>query len=273
MIIVALLILGLCVGSFINALVWRLHAQSKKKKPSKKLSIMTGRSMCPDCKHQLASRDLVPVISWLSLKGKCRYCQKPISRQYPLVELLTALIFSSLYILWPVTVGNKEILEFGLWLVFIGGFIALSVYDFKWMLLPDRIVYPLLGLGIAQALLRAFVWGEGAGAIENAVWGVAIGGGIFYLIFQVSKGKWIGGGDVKLGFLLGLLVGGPGQALLMLFMASLIGTLTVLPLLASRRVNRNTRIPFGPFLMLATVIVRLYGPRLIDWYTTNFLFV
>src|SRR5665213_2769212 len=97
MIIALLALLGLVFGSFVNALVWRLHEQEvlleKRKKPSKKqlekLSILNGRSMCPHCKHELAIKDLVPLFSWIALKGKCRYCGKPISWQYPVVELLT----------------------------------------------------------------------------------------------------------------------------------------------------------------------------------------
>jgi leader peptidase (prepilin peptidase) / N-methyltransferase len=114
---VALSILGLCLGSFVNALVWRIYQQeqaghrekvrgrSKKNNKlsahssdlSRSLSILQGRSMCPSCKHELAAKDLVPILSWLQLKGRCRYCQKPISVQYPLVEVATAVMYGSLY--------------------------------------------------------------------------------------------------------------------------------------------------------------------------------
>src|SRR5260221_566501 len=104
MTIVALILLGLTFGSFINALVWRLHKQnedSAKEQKVPNLSIATGRSMCPNCYHELAAKDLIPVLSWLSLGGKCRYCRQPISWQYPLVELLTAGLFTVSYIYWP----------------------------------------------------------------------------------------------------------------------------------------------------------------------------
>src|SRR3954465_436221 len=108
MIIAVLVVLGLCLGSFVNALVWRLHEQEEggsKKAAAKKLSIIKGRSMCPHCKHALKPIDLIPVISWLSLRGKCRYCSKPISIQYPIVELSTALLFVVSYIWWPEPLG------------------------------------------------------------------------------------------------------------------------------------------------------------------------
>ena len=97
LLIVIFFVLGVCFGSFVNALVWRIHEQSKPKKKraasDKELSVVSGRSMCPNCKHTLSTKDLLPVISWLTLGGKCRYCSKPISWQYPSVEMLTALLF------------------------------------------------------------------------------------------------------------------------------------------------------------------------------------
>src|ERR1039458_1315039 len=129
MIITILLLIGLCMGSFINALVWRLHEQSVKtlkptrtkktwllRSSSDNLSIVHGRSMCPNCRHELSTRDLVPVFSWLALKGKCRYCNKPISLQYPLVELATVLLFIASYLWWPVTLSGAQISIFVLWL-------------------------------------------------------------------------------------------------------------------------------------------------------------
>src|SRR5690606_2157613 len=108
MIIIFLAILGLCVGSFVNALVWRLRMQesSGKKKSDRKMSISRGRSMCPHCRHELSAVDLVPVFSWLFLGGKCRYCRKPISKQYPLVELVTSILFIASYVFWPDAVGS-----------------------------------------------------------------------------------------------------------------------------------------------------------------------
>ena len=273
-----MVLLGLSLGSFINALVWRLHEQSKKssklKAQSSKLSIMHGRSMCPNCEHELAVSDLIPVVSWLALRGKCRYCPKPISWQYPLVELLTALLFTLSYLSWPHFQGRTlemgEVVVFGLWLLSLTGLVALAVYDLRWMLLPNKIIFPLYGVATLMIIVQA-LQDSSAKPLASAAGGVLIGGGIFYILFQVSKGKWIGGGDVKLGFLLGALVGGPLSAAIMLFLASLIGSLFGGSLLLTHRISRGTRIPFGPFLIIAAIVVVLFGQQLSDWYIDTFI--
>ncbi|HEX7368051.1 MAG TPA: prepilin peptidase, partial [Candidatus Saccharimonadales bacterium] len=147
MIIVVLTVLGLIFGSFVNALVWRLHEQEgKSKKSRQQYSILNGHSMCPNCHHELAAKDLVPVLSWLWLRGKCRYCRKPISWQYPAVELMTGLLFVGSYLWWPLSLQGVGLFQFVVWLGFIVGFMALAVYDLRWFTLPNRIVYPLIAL-------------------------------------------------------------------------------------------------------------------------------
>lgn len=271
-----LIVFGLCFGSFVNALVWRVHKQaeqddnssqsSKKPKTNCSYSISRGRSMCVHCKHLLAWYDLLPVVSWVSLKGKCRYCKKPISWQYPVVEILTAVLFVFSYCFWPLPLDSfASWLHFGTWLALLVGFVALIVYDIRWMLLPNRIVFPLYALAAFSVLLEATLTSN-FHLLTSSAWGVLVGGGIFYILFQLSEGRWIGGGDVKLGFMLGGIVGGPVQAMLMLFVASLLGTLASLPLLATKRIKRQARIPFGPFLIVATIIVELFGHKLTEWY-------
>lgn len=276
------LLVGLCLGSFVNALVWRLHEQNQihKSKNSKKnlssqnnkeLSILNGRSMCPNCRHQLSYAVLIPLFSWLALKGKCRYCHKPISWQYPAVELLTAILFVFSYIYWPMQFNNHGNVMFGFWLAILTGLIALAVYDIKWFLLPNRIMFPLLLLVAMQVLVNILFFGAGWAVLVSVFWGIVIGGGIFYGIFQVSKGKWIGGGDVKLGALLGIIVGGPWAGFLLLFISSLLGTFVTLPLLATKKLKPTSKVPFGPFLIMASVIVYIFGTGIIDWYKQKIL--
>lgn len=271
MIIVALVVLGLCLGSFINALVYRLHwqdtHQNAKTAEKKTYSIKAGRSICPQCKHKLAGADLIPVFSWISLGGKCRYCHEQISGQYPAIELLTAILFVFSYTYWPYALSTAQnVAAFVLWLVFLTGFMALIVYDIKYLTLPNRIIFPLSFIAVA-GLITVSIINQDADLLKTAGIGFLLGGGIFYILFQVSDGAWIGGGDVKLGFLLGLLVGGPWPALLMLFLASAMGTIYSLPMLLFKKIGPKSRIPFGPFLIISAIIVQLFGAAIINWYT------
>ncbi|HTE22444.1 MAG TPA: prepilin peptidase [Candidatus Limnocylindria bacterium] len=269
MVYVALILLGLCFGSFVNAFVWRLHEQETRKKLTRKqkkdLSVVHGRSMCPHCKHGLAWYDLLPVVSWVGLRGKCRYCGHKIDDS-PLVELLAALLFTGSYLAWPYGFTAGGWLLFGLWLIFLVCFLALAVYDLRWMELPNRIVYPLIVLAAVQTVVKAVVLKDGTGTVIGALLGFLVIGGLFYGLFQLSGGKWIGGGDVKLAFMIGPLVGGATASMLVIFLASLAGTLVSLPLMALKSLRITSRIPFGPFLLLATVIVYLLGESIIDWY-------
>jgi prepilin signal peptidase PulO-like enzyme (type II secretory pathway) len=184
---VYLAVIGLCAGSFINAWVWRLHQQSKIKSPKSKnnLSIVKGRSVCPSCRHQLAWYDLIPLISWLVLKARCRYCKKPISYQYPIVEALTSLIFAFSYVFWPQTVHlNGQWLLLITWLAASVGLIALAVYDLRWMLLPNRILYPILVLAVAGRLAYITAFERQIfHAILLWVSSLAIASGVFLVLF------------------------------------------------------------------------------------------
>lgn len=282
MIIAILVILGLCFGSFVNALVWRLRQQSlpkhKRAATDKDLLITTGRSMCPHCKHTLAWYDLLPVLSWIGLGGKCRYCNTPIGIQYPLVELSTAALFTASYVLWTLNLvlSDSTLIAFaifGIWLVSLVSFMALIVYDIRWMLLPNKIVFPLIGLGAITVLLRSLQGSDPLGIIISAIGGLLVAGGIFYVVFQVSNGSWIGGGDVKLGFALGLFIGSPVLAFLMLFGASVLGLIFALPGVLLKKSQFSSKIPFGPFLIISSIATVLVGQCILDWYLGTVLYL
>ena len=274
MIIIAICFLGLVLGSFVNAFVWRLHEQEalkgKKRQPSTKqlqaLSISRGRSMCPNCKHELAPKDLIPVFSWLYLRGKCRYCQRPISWQYPLIELLTAAVFGLSYVFWPFDLSGAGLFQFIFFLGFLVMFMALAIYDLRWYLLPNQIVYPLIAVAALETVI-ASVWNQSLAEVWQAALAAVIIAGLFWILFQVSDGKWIGGGDVKLAVILGLLAGTPAKACLLVFLASLLGTILSLPLAIRQGGNFKLKVPFGPFLILACVLTVLFGQQILDWYT------
>jgi leader peptidase (prepilin peptidase)/N-methyltransferase len=279
MVIGLLVVYGLCLGSFINALLWRVRVQAdtklKKKLTSSKdnpvdLSILKGRSVCPNCKHTLHAIDLVPILSWLSLGGKCRYCKKPISIQYPIVEASTAFLIVFSYIEWPIKLKGAQIAVFILWELVIIGLVALAVYDIKWKLLPNRILYPTTVIALAMAIMVVVSSSTPLKALLNVVGAVLIGGGIFYILFQVSSGRWIGGGDVKLGVVLGLIVGTAEKSLLFIFLGSILGSVISVPLLITGRLKRTSSIPFGPLLIVGGYITVLFGTNIINWYTHLF---
>jgi leader peptidase (prepilin peptidase)/N-methyltransferase len=281
MIIVVLILFGLVLGSFVNALVWRLRRQELKALPTgrqvkslklkaneNQYSILKGHSMCPDCEHRLVAKDLVPVFSWILLKGKCRYCKKPISWQYPAVELAAAVVFVSSYIFWPggLHVHGGLVLLVA-WLGVSVGLLALLIYDFRWMLLPSKIIYPTLAVAATGRLiyLLAYEPNPRHGLLRWFL-SVAVASGLFWLIFLSSKGAWIGYGDVRLGLITGTVLADPVKSFLMIFAASLLGLMFVLPTVILKRKGLASRIPYGPFLITATSLTLLFGQSVIDWY-------
>jgi leader peptidase (prepilin peptidase)/N-methyltransferase len=275
-----LFVFGLCLGSFVNALIWRIHEQAalqeKQRKLSAKdqarlqdLSISKGRSMCLSCGHELAAKDLIPVLSWLSLRGKCRYCGAHIP-DTPVAELTVPVLFVVSYLWWPLSLGSWQgIALFVIWLMCLVAFVALALYDLRWYLLPDRITFPLMGLSAAFVLLHAALLDGSLAVIAGAGIGVFVVAGLFYALFQLSGGAWIGGGDVKLGVALGMLAGGFLGGLMVILFASLLGLAgAAIPRLRTGAEGGKAKIPFGPFLLAATVIVVLFGAQIGDWYTS-----
>lgn len=248
---------GILVGSFINALVWRIHK-----------GIPIGgkeRSQCTHCNHQLAWYDLVPIFSWLVLGARCRYCQKKISMQYPLVEISVGIFWlTSFWLINPSSV--LEFIVLGFWLACVSIMFAMAVYDMRWMILPDRLVAIFVCLSAFVAGLRVDV-GGGFLSILDPIFGVLFIAGLFYFLFQVSDGKWIGGGDVKLAVGIGLLLGLKGSVMA-LFVASLLGSILGLSAILILKRNRKDLIPFGPFLLLGTYIVFLIGEQIFSWYAS-----
>lgn len=187
------------------------------------------------------------------------------------MEAGTALLFVLSYVFWPFALDTEGTFLLVSWLVAMVGLVTLFVYDIRWMLLPNRVVFPLIALGVVQTAILATIFDGGIGVVIDAAAGLAVAGGLFYVLFQVSKGTWIGGGDVKLGYALGLLLGNPSLAFLMLFTASLLGIAAAVPGLITKKMVVSSRIPFGPFLIVATFIVMLFGMSIVDWYKQHVL--
>jgi leader peptidase (prepilin peptidase)/N-methyltransferase len=280
---IALLFLGLCLGSFAGATVWRLRARQlvedkaegekvdskeyKKLLPLTQTTTTTDRSRCLHCGHTLAWYDLLPLVSWMSTKGKCRYCHVSIGWFEPAIELGTALFFVGSYLLWPYALVNTiETTIFALWLV-AGVLLAiLFAYDLKWSLLPNRAMFPLVGISALIAVLHLI---NAPNVLESLVSLVVAGvilSGLYLALWYVSKGRWIGYGDIKLGLALALLLGDWPLAFITLFVANFIGCLIVIPGLLSGKMTRQTHVPFGPLLIVGVVIAMLFGQTIIQWY-------
>ena len=296
LIILILALLGLCFGSFVNALVFRLRKAEEpavisignklrallrrlmtfdfKQAPAKnRYSMWTGRSMCSRCEHPLAVQDLVPLFSWLALGGKCRYCKKPI-KDSPIVEAILPVVFVVSYLYWPQPLTEwYQLFGFVSFLAGVVGLAALFIYDVRWYLLPDKIIWPLVAIAGVNALVQAVAvqpQGDILGSILFYLYGLLPIAGLYWLIYTFSKGRMVGLGDVKLGLFIGLSLGWPG-ALATLFLANLLGALYAAPLMLTGKLKRDSRIPFGPFLIIAYFIAAIWGGAIISWYTGGLL--
>ena len=246
-------LLGLVAGSAVNALVWRLYVGR---------SWVHGRSECPECGHKLAARDLVPVVSWLLLGGRCRYCHKPI-KDHPAVELLTAVVFAvSAYVAAPVTAAGW--LRLGWWLAAAALLVAMAVYDARWMILPDKLTLPLMGLALGGDVVLALIQHSPRLLLGPVAAGLVVGVG-FFALAAGSRGRAMGGGDIKLAAAMGLLLGIKG-VLVALLVAFNVAAVVGLTLIVLRRRGRHDQIPFGPFLVLGTILAVWFTQPLVAWY-------
>lgn len=279
---VILAVVGAIMGSFAGASVWRLRARQLRhdialgekgfKKEFKMLQQLLGsplqdRSRCLHCSHPLAWYDLIPLVSWLSTKGKCRYCHAGIGWFEPLIELGVAVYFVGSFALWstPLT-APLDVASFVVWLIAGVLMAILFAYDYKWFLLPDGISAALAASGVAMVVLSAIRTEEYLTTALSAAGAVGALAGLYGLLHLVSQGRWVGFGDVKLGVGLGLLLVDWQLALVALFFANLIGTLIAVPLMAAKKLSRQAHIPFGPLLIAGTVLAWFFGWTALNWY-------
>lgn len=280
---IVLAVIGLFLGSFAGATVWRIRAGQLREdakageKPTPhearevsklpKKSILEDRSVCLHCGHTLHWFDLVPIVSWLSTSGNCRYCGKRIGLFEPMIELGMALFFVVSFVFWPMDLSTVSgVTHLVIWLVAGVGMAILFAYDAKWYLLPDKVMFPVLGVGLINAAVVLYEHDFALATLMDIVYACFALSGLYYVIYVVSKRQWIGFGDVKLGLVLALLLSSWQQAVLALFLANLIGTLLFLPLLLTGKVERQSHIPFGPLMIAGWAIAGIFGVYIIDWY-------
>ena len=265
---------GLLIGSFLNVVILRLPVMMERdwkqqccellelddsnfNKEKENINLVTPRSHCPKCKHQISALENIPVISYLFLKGKCSKCENKISIRYPLIEIVSGI--SVVIVAYYFGVSSQTL--FALFLTW--SLIALSMIDFDHQLLPDDITLPLLWLGIVINIFGVFT------DIESSVLGAVFGYGTLwsvYIIFKLVTGKeGMGHGDFKLLAVLGAWFG--WQLLpLIIILSSLVGAVIGISLMFLKSHDRNTAIPFGPYLAIAGWVSMLWGPYIMSAY-------
>ena len=238
-------IVGAVIGSFINVVVVRLRARLT----------LWGRSACPECKQRLAPHHLIPVLSWVLLRGRCAYCHKRIHIQYPLVEILMACLAIGAYLQHGLQPGLLELWSLVFDIVFFAVLLTLAVFDARWKLLPIEVMTASVVIFAMANVLRH------GPSVPSMVIGALVGAVFFGFQVVVSKGRWMGKGDPLLAVLIGTALGWPlsGYALYFTYMG---GGLVMLVLWLFGLVKHGSRVPFAPWLALGAVLATWFGPAL-----------
>ncbi|MDO5770213.1 MAG: prepilin peptidase [Psychrobacter sp.] len=275
-------LLGLCVGSFLNVVIHRMpltmlfdwrhdctQLLSEQSDISNQLmapieqivaqdtpiTLSKPRSRCPNCSHQIKWYENIPVISWLFLRGKCSDCQHPISIRYPLVEIATAVL--SILVIHQFGVSVQGISA----LILVWTLIALTGIDFDTQLLPDRLTFPLAGLGLAVNSQNWFV------SASESIWGLLLGFLSLWIVVKVfyllTKKQGMGAGDFKLLAVLGAWLG-PSMLPLIILLSSLIGSVVGIVLMKIE--GESKPFAFGPYIAIAGIVALLAGPQIVHWY-------
>ncbi|TXG76518.1 prepilin peptidase [Candidatus Dojkabacteria bacterium] len=232
-------ILGIVIGSFLNVIIDRIPRGEK----------ITGRSHCESCSKTLKWFDLVPVFSFLLTQGKCRYCHSPLSYQYPIVEILTGVLFLYSFLIFPIL-----LLPFYLFFILI--FIVIFFIDLKYGIIPDKIIFPALPIAVIYILL------SNQNLLVHILSGI-LSFSFFYALYLFTRRKGMGFGDVKFALLLGLVLGFPGT-IIALYVAFLTGAAVGSILILWKKKKMKSEVPFGPFLVLGCIVTIFFSDQIIN---------
>ncbi len=276
-------IAGLILGSFLSVVFARLEIdptlnpgsrRTRAKRPGKKVAkeLLFGRSRCDHCRKQIAWYDNVPLVSYLLLRGKCRHCGKRIAEYHPVLEFSSGLVLVATYLYYGLTWQGVVASVFGLIMLLI------FAYDLRHQIIPNVVVVPAIVLALV-VLLYQFVLFQNQSTLQLTLWSTdpesyLLAGGVLGLFFlalsAASRGTWIGGGDIKLAALIGLVLGWP-YALVAVVLAYVLGCVYALGLLIARRATMKTSIAFGPMLAIGYFVAAFYGDVIANWYGDLFL--
>lgn len=245
-------VFGLMVGSFLNVVILRFDDLK---------TVVALPSHCPRCRKNLKWYELIPLLSYLVLFGRCRGCKEKISVQYPLVEAGTAIIFTLLF--WKFGLSWS----FGLFVFLSCILIVIFIYDLIHSLIADWLVWLAIGIWLVYLIVNYLLSSQLSVLSSFLLGGFALGGFLGFLVLA-SKEQWMGIGDIKLGFLLGALVGWP-SVLVLTFLAFILGSIVGLILIFGRKKSMKDQVPFAPFLITALWITLFWGTNLISWYINS----
>lgn len=278
-----MLMTGAAMGSFAAATVWRLRAQGlisgeeevesesdrSLKKIFAKTKLKNDRSLCLHCRKPIRWYDLVPIFSWLMLRGRCRNCKKSIGVMEFASEVVLALAFLVSFITFDSMVGFTTLTSvvFGLWLVMLVILAIQFMYDARWHLLITTLTISLFVLAcVIQAVKIYLGVYEVSHVLVGAAYSLVVMPGLYFALHQFSKGQWVGLGDVFILIPFAIMIADWQQSLLLVFLANLLGSIYMIPAMISKKARRGLRVPFGPFLIIAFFIVVLGGGDIVGWY-------
>ena len=247
LIVVSVLLFGACVGSFLNVCIYRLPRGE---------SLIWPGSRCTSCGRALSWYDNIPILSWVTLGGRCRSCRAPVAAMYPIVEAVTALIFLAVYLMYGLTpLGGVRVL-------LACALIVLFVTDLQHKILPNVLTLPGIVVGFVCILFLPPGW-------RDSLIGIAVGGGLLFAMaeayYRIRGQEGLGMGDVKLLAMIGAFLGWK-LVLLTLILASFSGSLIGVALIASKRGDMKYALPFGTFLAIGAVVSAAWGSPIVDWY-------
>lgn len=255
--LICLFIIGAAVGSFTSVVIYRLHTD--------KPGIIKGKSMCPSCETKLTPFDLIPIISYLTLRGKCRHCNKEISYMYPLLEIISGALFALLFIKHPFLNESFSFSGNNLGLYLLYSFYSFVLiftffFDLHYMKVADEILLPsiLIGLIASTAFpLTPHIW--------DSLMGASIALAFFGAQILLSRGKWLGAGDLRVGAFMGIILGWK-YMIIALFLAYIIGSIAAIAIALKKKKLVGVKIPFAPLLVTATFITMFWGDKMLDFY-------
>jgi len=246
--IVLIFILGLIVGSFSNVCIYRIPRNE---------SIIYPASHCPKCRSKIKPVDNIPLLSFILLKGRCRNCKSKISIQYPVVELLTGLIYLIIYLAYGLSIQTLS------YIILSSALIIIAFIDLNEQIIPDVISLPGIVVGFILSFFINYI------SFVDSALGIAVGGGIILIIglggSVIFKKEAMGGGDVKLAAMIGAFLGWR-YIVISLFLGFFLGALAGIVLILSKIKSREDAVPFGPFIVLGSFITLLWGEKIITWY-------